>query len=307
VPQAAGRLRLDLALIAQNAGLSRRKARDVIEKGQVTVNGALVREPGLLVAPTAVLSWDPNRKSLPRARLSLPLLHHDEALLIVDKPAGLLSVPSAPELAATEDTALARVQDYVRHLTPRHPYVGIVHRIDRETSGTLAFTLTPEARDAVRTLFREHRIERRYAALVQGSPRGETGLVDAPIRDTYEMGRRGVARPDEPSRAALTRWTVRERFRGAALLDISIETGRQHQIRAHLAHVGLPVLGDTTYRSRNLRPAPIDVRRHMLHAQLLAFVHPLSGRPVRAESPLPDDFRKALTALRRMSAEQGKG
>ena len=150
-------MRLDLRLIALHPELSRRRARDVIEKGQVTVDGAMVREPGQAVGAGARLSWDPHRKALPRARLSLPLLHADEALLIVDKPPGLLSVPSAPE-ARGEDTALARVQDYVRHLTPGHPYAGVVHRIDRDTSGALAFALSETARQALRRLFREHRI-----------------------------------------------------------------------------------------------------------------------------------------------------
>ncbi len=300
------RRRLDLALIAAHPGLSRRKARDVIEKGQVTVDGAVAREPGLLVGPTAALAWDPNRKALSRARLALPTLYQDETLVVVDKPAGLLSVPSGPGAGPSEDTALGRVLDYVRHLSPRKPYAGLVHRIDRETSGALAFALTPQSREALRALFREHRIERRYVALVQGSPRGERGKVDAPIRDVYQAGRRGVARPHEASRPAVTHWTVRERWPGAALLDITLETGRQHQIRAHLAHVGLPILGDARYRPRTAPPPPVDVRRHMLHAWLLAFTHPLTGTAVRAESPLPDDFRRAVAALRRLGRERSR-
>src|SRR5262249_42782187 len=208
--------RLDLALIRLHSGLSRRKARDVIEKGQVSVDGATVREPGHDVGPEAVLLWDPNRKALPRARLSLALLYQDEHLLIVDKPAGLLSVPSGPQ-AEGEDTALRRVEDYVRHLAPRRPFVGLVHRIDRDTSGALAFALTPESRRALRALFRAHHIERRYLALVQGAPRQEQGTVDAAIRDAYTEGRRGIARPGEPSRPAVTRWRGVERVRAAAL------------------------------------------------------------------------------------------
>jgi 23S rRNA pseudouridine1911/1915/1917 synthase len=290
-------MRLDLRLIALHPELSRRRARDVIEKGQVSVDGAMVREPGHAVESAARVVWDPHRKALPRARLSLELLHADEALLIVDKPPGLLTVQSAPG-AAHEDTALARVQEYARRLTPRHPYVGVVHRIDRDTSGALAFALSEAARQALRRLFREHRIERRYAALVAGSPRGERGAVDLPIHDVYQGGRRRVARPGEPSRPALTRWTVAERFRGAALLSLELETGRQHQIRVHLAHIGLPVLGDPVYGRREARP-PVAVPRQMLHAQRLAFVHPLSGARVQAEAPLPPDFLRVLKELRR--------
>jgi 23S rRNA pseudouridine1911/1915/1917 synthase len=290
-------MRLDLHLIVLHPELSRRRARDVIEKGQVSVDGAMVREPGHAVESGARVVWDPHRKALPRARLSLALLHADEALLIVDKPPGLLTVQSAPG-ASHEDTALARVQEYARHLTPRRPYVGVVHRIDRDTSGALAFALSEAARQALRRLFREHRIERRYAALVAGSPRGERGAVDLPIHDVYQGGRRRVARPDEPSRPALTRWAVVERFRGAALLSVELETGRQHQIRVHLAHIGLPVLGDPVYGRSEARP-PVAAPRQMLHAQRLAFVHPLSGARVQAEAPLPSDFERALKELRR--------
>jgi len=216
-------------------------------------------------------------------------------------------VPTSPD-AASEDTALARVQDYVRHLRPRKPYVGVVHRIDRDTSGALAFALSPAARPPLRELFREHRIERRYAALVQGEPRGERGRIDLPIHDAYAGGRRRVARAGEPSRPALTLWTVVERFAGAALLDVELTTGRQHQIRVHLAHVGTPILGDPVYGRGSAGPETRPAApRQMLHARLLAFAHPLSGQPVRAESPPPPDFQAAIRALRLPAGRGGGG
>jgi 23S rRNA pseudouridine1911/1915/1917 synthase len=300
-------MRLDLALIKVHPGMPRRKAQDVIEKGQVSVDGVTVLDKGREVRDGATLVWDRNKKSIRRARISLPVLYEDDTLLVVDKPAGLLAVPTSPE-AASQDTALARVQHYVRHLRPRRPYVGVVHRIDRDTSGALAFALSPAARPALRALFREHRIERRYAALVQGQPRGEHGQVDLPIHDAYEGGRRRVARPGEPSRPALTLWTVVERLAGAALLDVELRTGRQHQIRVHLAQVGTPILGDPVYgRVGAGSRGPLDAPRQMLHARLLAFTHPSSGRPVRAESALPDDFQAALQGLRRLAGRRGGG
>jgi 23S rRNA pseudouridine1911/1915/1917 synthase len=287
--------------------MSRRKARDVIEKGQVSVDGETVFDSGRAVRQGAALVFDPNKPALRHARISLPVLHEDETVLVVDKPAGLLAVPTSPD-AAGEDTALARVQDYVAHLRPRRPYVGVVHRIDRDTSGALAFALTPAARPALRALFREHRIERRYAALVRGAPRGDRGRVDAPIHDAYEGGRRRVARPGEPSRPALTLWTVVERFAGAALLDVELRTGRQHQIRVHLAHAGTPILGDPVYgRLRGGTGASSDAPRQMLHARLLAFTDPSSGRLVRAESPLPADFQATVDSLRRLPGGRGGG
>ena len=290
-----GSKRLDLVLIRDHPELSRRKAREVIEKGQVSVDGVTVLDAGGPVGEGARVAWDPNRPARRRARSSLPILYADEHLLVVDKPAGLLSVPSAPD-APDEDTVLARVQDYVRHLRPRHPFVGVVHRLDRDTSGALAFALEPSTRDALRALFRAHRIERYYAALVVGAPRGERGEVDLPLRDSYEGGRRNVARPGEAARPALTKWRLVEGFPHGALLEITLETGRQHQIRVHLAHVGMPVLGDSVYGRDT--PSPVTARRQMLHARTLAFVHPDTGQKVRADSPLPADFKKAFGALR---------
>jgi 23S rRNA pseudouridine1911/1915/1917 synthase len=286
--------RLDVVLIARHPGLSRRRARDVITKGQVCLDGVTVREPGRRVADDAVVLWDPNLRAMPRARLDLPRLFEDEHLLVLDKPAGLLSVP-AP--ASDEDSALAHVADYARRLR-RGAYVRAIHRLDRDTSGALALALSREAAGGMIGLFRQHRIERRYLALVTGSPPAESGVVDAPIRERYEGGRRGVARPGEAALPARSRWRVLERFPRGALLEVGLETGRQHQVRAHLAHLGLPVLGDAVYGRDAVAPR---VERVMLHAAVLAFAHPVSGAPVRVEAPLPEDFRDALAALRRRS------
>lgn len=265
------------------------------------MEGTLARLPGMMVSERARLAWDPNRKALPRARASLPILWADEALVIVDKPAGLLAVASAR--GAEEDTALRRMHDYARHLDPRRPYVGVVHRLDRDTSGALAFALSPAARDALRALFRAHRIERRYVALVQGRPRGDGGEIDLPIHQGYVAGRRRVAREHEEALPALTRWRVLERFPDAALLELQLETGRQHQIRLHLAHAGLPVLGDPVYteaaRRAPTRRLHVPVPRQMLHARVLGLAHPITGEAVRVESPLPPDFRAVLERLRR--------
>ncbi|MGE5125746.1 MAG: RluA family pseudouridine synthase [Betaproteobacteria bacterium] len=285
-------MRLDLLLIRRQPGLSRRKAREVIEKGQVTVGGERVREAGREVDDGAELAFDPNRPALPRARCTLPVLFEDGQLIVVDKPAGLLSVPTAPGLH--EDTALRRVQDYARRLKPRGGFAERVHRLDRDTSGAIAFALSAEARAGLIRTFRDHRIERVYLALVAGEPRGESGVVDVPLRSEWTSGRKAVARGGEPAEQAVTRWRVRERLAGAALLELSLETGRQHQIRVHLAHVGLPILGDPVYG----RKAAL-ARRPLLHASRLAFAHPLTGERVAVESPLPADMARALAALRR--------
>jgi 23S rRNA pseudouridine1911/1915/1917 synthase len=137
---------------------------------------------------------------------------------------------------------------------------------------------------------------------VDGTPPAGEGVVDRPLRDAYVSGKRAVARPGEPARPAVTRWRVVERFARGALLAVELQTGRQHQIRVHLAHIRMPVLGDATYGATGPRhPPAIRVRRQMLHAGSLGFVHPLTGATVRVESPLPADFRRALLELRRLS------
>jgi 23S rRNA pseudouridine1911/1915/1917 synthase len=298
-------MRLDLLLIRRHPQLSRRRARDVIEKGQVSVAGESVREAGRDVPETAAVVFDPNQRALPKARCTLPVLYQDEHVIVVDKPAGLLSVPSGPGAADDEDTALRRVQDYAHRLKPRGGYAERVHRLDRDTSGALAFALSREARAGLIELFRGHRIERRYLAIVEGSPPTEEGTVDAPVREAWVSGRRGVAAPGEAARSARTHWRVRERFPTGALLEVRLETGRQHQVRVHLTHLGLPILGDPVYGG----PAPKGLvrgrplaRRPMLHAAHLGFPHPISGARVVVECPPPEDFRRTLATLRSASS-----
>ncbi len=291
--------RLDVALIRLHPGMSRRRARDVIEKGQVKVDGRTVLEPGFAVWEPSRIVFDPNLPARRRLRCSLPLLHEDDSLLIVDKPAGLLSVPTHPD-AEDEDSALARVQAYVQRLRPRRPYVGVVHRLDRDTSGALAFALDPHTRAALRALFRAHHIERLYDALVTGAPKGQQGSVELPLADVYEAGRRRVAQVDEDAHTAVTYWRVRERLGPATRLDVALDTGRQHQIRVHLAHVGLPILGDLVYAPPHAgRGLGVSAPRQMLHARVLAFTHPHTALALRVESPLPRDYERVLFALRR--------
>ena len=288
-------MRLDLLLIRRYPALSRRKARDVIEKGQVSVGAELVREAGRDLPEAAAISFDPNRKALPKARLTLPVLHQDEHVLVIDKPAGLLSVPATPG-AGAEDTALGRVQDYARRLKPHGGYAERVHRLDRDTSGALAFALSREARAGLIRTFRDHRIERRYLAIVAGQPRAESGTIDAPVREAWVSGRRGVAAPGEAAQPARTHWRLCERLAGASLVELTLETGRQHQVRVHLAHLGLPILGDPVY-GRPGRGRPL-ASRPMLHAAHLAFAHPVTGVKVAVDSPLPADFARVLAKLR---------
>ncbi len=290
-------VRLDLA-VARAFRLSRRAARDAVRAGRVDRDGVTLDQPGLDVADDARLTWDPNRPPRHNVRTRLAVLHDDEDVLIVDKPAGLLTVPTAER---ESDTLHARALDYLQHRYHRRPYAGIVHRLDKDTSGALVFARNREALHALQSLFRVHDIEREYIALVAGEP-PDSGILDADLVRDAGLGRRGVARRGEAGRRAVTRYRVIERLRGAALVAIHLETGRTHQIRVHFLSIGHPVLGDRVYRTGHGDGAVPSAPRQMLHARRLGFRHPRTGEGIGVEAAAPADFERALAALR----ERGK-
>jgi 23S rRNA pseudouridine1911/1915/1917 synthase len=205
----------------------------------------------------------------------LDLLHEDRHIVVVNKPAGLLTIPSAPGLGDREDTLLGRAREYARHKQGRRAYAGMLHRLDRETSGALAIALSREAHRRGRDLFRDHRFERRYLALVAGVPPRQAGTIRARISSDYRDGRRAAVRASQPGRDAVTHYAIVKAFGAAALVDLSLETGRQHQIAA-----GRP-----------------RVPRIMLHAWKLAFPHPITGARIEVTAEPPNDFRRALELL----------
>jgi len=290
-------VRLDLA-VAQRFGLSRRAARDAVRAGRVEVGGVLSDEPGLDLPEGSKLEYHPNRPARHTVRTRLTVLVEDPLFLIVDKPAGLLTVQTAEH---EEDTLFARALAYLHHRYRKRAWVGVVHRLDKETSGALVFARTREALKALQVQFRVHSIEREYLALVEGHVRGP-GVFDAPLVADRGDRRRGVARPGEPGKHAVTRYRPIEAFERATLVSVHLETGRTHQVRVHFSASGHPVIGDSVYRRRE-GDVPVAVRRQMLHARVLGFDHPGSGKPVKATSPLPADFEEALRVLRRAKAK----
>ena len=280
---------------AQNPSLSWTRVRGAIEKGQVTVNGAVERDPGATVREAAEVVFDVNRPAQRPARSRFTRLYEDDTILVLDKPAGLLTIPADDEDAEV-DTVLARVREYMERRRGAVGYVGTLHRLDRDTSGALAMALSREAHEAGRELFGRHGFERRYQALVEGVPNPPVGTIDLAIADDYAGGRRHIATAGEASREAVTHYVVRHPYgTGASLVELTLDTGRQHQIRLHLSHLGHPVLGDRVYGSpRSADAAP----RQMLHAWTLAFAHPLTGVRIAVDAPLPDDFAAMREKLR---------
>lgn len=284
--------RLDVR-VARDFGLSRRRAQDAIGAGQVDVGPSRARDAGHRVSPSQPVAFNPNRRREVSIRLSLTAVFQDEDLVVVDKPPGLLTVPT--EGGTHDDSVLSRLRaDLTRARGPR-AYVGALHRLDRGTSGLVAIALSRECHANGRAAFREHAFRRRYLALVEGGPKASSGTIDLPIADDYESGKRHIARDDdEPSRHAVTHYRVKERFPRGALLEVELDTGRQHQIRLHLRAIGHPIVGDGVYGSKERSSGS----RPFLHACRLAFPHPLSGEAIDCESDPPKDFADALKRLR---------
>jgi 23S rRNA pseudouridine1911/1915/1917 synthase len=298
-------MRLDKLLKTQHDDLSWRQIREAVEKGQVTVEGRVQKDPGLDVFSGAKIELNRNRPAQSRARASFDILHEDEDIIVLNKPAGVLSIPSAPGAGAVEDTILRRVREYIAFKRGHKSYVGMLHRLDRDTSGSLAVALSKDAHAAGRELFKEHRFERHYLALVQGIPDPPSGTITARISSGYRDGRRKLVDDHAAGLDAATDYRVRERLNGASLLELRLHTGRQHQIRLHLEQLGHPLIGERVYAApesafarASAGHASVSSKRNMLHAWTLAFPHPLNGEQISVEAPLPADFLKTMKRLR---------
>jgi 23S rRNA pseudouridine1911/1915/1917 synthase len=220
--------------------------------------------------------------------MDLRIAYEDEHLVVVDKPAGLVVHPAPGHATGTLVHGLLG-----RAAGGEAERPGIVHRLDRDTSGLMVVARSAEAHRRLQGLVRRRRLERRYLALVCGRPRSRRGTIEAPIgRDRHDPTRQSL--DTATPRDAVTHFEVSELLPQHALLDVSLETGRTHQIRVHLAAIDLPVAGDPTYG----RPGELGLERQFLHAARLAFPHPMSGEPVETESPLPPDLEAALARAR---------
>ena len=222
--------------------------------------------------------------------MDLRLAYEDEHLLVVDTPAGLVVHPSAGHRGPTLVHGLLE-HDIAGGDDDDRP--GIVHRLDRDTSGLLVVARSAEAHEGLQELIRRHEVERLYAALVRGVPRSKSGRIDAPIgRDRTDRTRYSLDTPTP--REAVTWFEVQETLRAHALLEVRLETGRTHQIRVHLAAIDLLVAGDPVYGVAG----DLGLERQFLHARSLSFDHPVTGVRVEATSPLPDDLEHALELAR---------
>ncbi len=290
--------RLDSAL-ASIAGISRSQARRWIDDDRVRVNEKSCRASHTVRLGDELEATPPPivASHIEPEEIALEVLYEDDQLIVIDKPAGIVVHPGPGHPGGTLVNALLHhCGDLAGIGGVLRP--GVVHRLDRGTSGVMVVAKTDDAHRHLAEQFQQHTIERVYRAVVRGVPRADQGRVDRAIgrhpRDRKRMSVRGTA-----SREARTAWRVARRFPKCqrALLDVFPETGRTHQIRVHLASVGLPITGDTVYgRSRGRES---DLGRPALHAATLGFVHLRSGEPMRFEAPFPDDLVTLLANFER--------
>jgi 23S rRNA pseudouridine1911/1915/1917 synthase len=285
-PEAAGE-RLDRFVAALPEVGSRAEAERLLAAGAVRVDGEVRPKSHRLHGGEAleVEVSPPSKPALEPEEHELRVAYEDEHLLVVDKPAGIVVHPSAGHGHGTLVNALLDRGIAGGDVAERP---GVVHRLDRDTSGLLVVARSQEAYEGLQELVRERRLDRRYLALVRGRPRSRTGRIEAPIgRDRHDPLRQSLD-TDTP-REAITHFEVLELLPAHALLSVRLETGRTHQIRVHLQAIELPVVGDPVYGV----PDP-GLRRQFLHANRLGFPHPLTGAAVDVESPLPEELQAAL-------------
>jgi len=288
--------RLDKVLATRLGQFSRVQIQALIRDGQVTVGGRPAKssyrvEEGDVIRVSVP---EPEAESGPEPEaIPLDVLYENDDLAVIDKPAGMVVHPAYGHRSGTlVNAVLARWPSIAAWGEPER--AGIVHRLDKETSGVIVVAKTPEVLEALRALFKERAVEKRYLALVEGAPDTPDGIIDAPIgRDPNQRKRMAVARA---GREAVTEFHVIEQYDEFSLVEVFPKTGRTHQIRVHLAFIGHPVVGDTVYGRRRQR---IRMKRHFLHAAAISFPLPGSGEVVTVEAPLPVPLQDILNKLPR--------
>jgi 23S rRNA pseudouridine1911/1915/1917 synthase len=289
VPAELAGKRLDQALALLVPGHSRSRLATLIREGQVTVGGLASEAKAKVHSGEAVevnLLPRPEDEAHQPEEMALAIVHEDKEVLVIDKPAGLVVHPGSGNWQGTLLNALLHHLPQLKRL----PRAGIVHRLDKDTSGLLVVAKTESAQLSLVNQLKDHSVQRIYLAVVRGKPPAE-GTVSAPIgRHPTQRTRMAVVHGGKP---AVTHYKVIRRYPAHALVECRLETGRTHQIRVHMASAGFPLEGDAVYAGRGPRRFP----RQALHAWRLAFTHPGTGKLVSFESPQPEDFHALLAEL----------
>ena len=303
VPPGTAGTRLDVWLAAQRPEHSRARWQQLIRAGCVRVNGAPRKAGQVLRAGDTVAGELPPPEPVELVAQDIPLniLYEDADILVLDKPPGLVVHPAAGHAAGTLVNALLHhCRDLAGIGGELRP--GIVHRLDKDTSGALVVAKNEPALRGLVRQFQGGRVQKEYLALAWGRPEPASGTLATLIGRDPRHRQKMSARP-ESGRPARTDYEVLEQFSAAAVLRVRIHTGRTHQIRVHLAHLGHPVIGDTVYGRARRSELPAPAARQMLHAHELTFDHPRTGEPLAFTAPVPEDFRALWRALRARDQE----
>jgi len=315
VAAAQAGLRVDIFLAQADPSFSRSQIKGAIEKGDVRVNGR-VPKAGLLLkeGDKVKLHMEPARVPVAVAQdIALDIVYEDSSLIVINKPAGMVVHPAPGNPDRTLVNALLHHCDELAGggdaLRP-----GIVHRLDKETSGLIVAAKTEQAHRHLGAQFEKRDVEKKYTALVWGDVREEKGEIARPV-GRHPVDRKKMSTESRRGRDALTLWKVSERFITATLLDIELKTGRTHQIRVHLSGMGHPVVGDSVYggasrfllvKDTKLRAQIKAFSRQALHAAALSFVHPEKGERMVFHAPLPDDIKRLVELFRLTVSPTGK-
>jgi 23S rRNA pseudouridine1911/1915/1917 synthase len=295
--------RLDRALAAAVPTLSRERLKALISSGGVVGPAGPVRDPAVkaLAGTYQVTVPEPRAAHNEAQDIALTIVFEDEHLLVVDKPAGMVVHPAAGNFDGTLVNAL------LHHCAGRLSGIGgvarpgIVHRIDKDTSGLLVVAKTDVAHEGLAAQFAKHSIERRYLAIVAGIPVPAAGKVDAPLARSAANRKKMAIVEGNRGKRAVTHYRIARPLRDAALLECRLETGRTHQVRVHLASIGHPLLGDPVYGRTKAGHQEVlkrlNFRRQALHAAGLGFIHPVSKENLSFESALPSDIQELFGAL----------
>ena len=290
--------RLDAFLSRSAEGLSRSAAQKLIADGNVRLNGSPARKNDRLRVGDSVELTIPEPREVDIAPKQMPLdiVYEDEDVAVINKPKGLVVHPAAGHQDDTLVNGLLYAMGDSLSGINGELRPGIVHRIDKDTSGLLAIAKNDLAHTVLASQLKDHSMARTYEAVVCGSFKEDRGTVDAPI-GRHPTDRKKMCVTQRNSKNAVTHWEVVERFRGYTHIRCRLETGRTHQIRVHMAYIGHPILGDTVYGHKK---PELGQDSQCLHAGALCFRHPRDGRPVMVFAPLPDYFQSVLEKLRKM-------
>jgi 23S rRNA pseudouridine1911/1915/1917 synthase len=300
-----GEGRLDTAVAAALPQLSRARVQALLAENALTIDGAPAADGSTrkYAGKHFALNVPAPRPDKAKAQdIDIHIVYEDDHLLVVNKPAGLVVHPAAGHPDGTLVNAL------LHHCSGKLSGIGgvqrpgIVHRIDRDTSGLLVVAKTDAAHEGLAKLFAAHDIERRYWAIVSGVPAPPAGTVRTQIGRSNSNRKKMAVLPENKGKHAVTHFKTEEIFKNTALVSCTLETGRTHQVRVHMAHIGHPLIGDSVYSNRQntykIGPNQSKFERQALHAASLGFIHPVSGETLRFDSSLPEDMQLLLSALR---------